>query len=129
MIGFTFLFSRDPTGGNDPLRISIIAHNVDEAWGMISSQINIALETLQSYNPTIQMKEFRSGEIAISKGTAITSSSDDPWPGIVSGGIRDITNAISDTMGSAHKNRTQVELARLSIDKLVIVVFSIAFLV
>jgi len=127
MIAFTFLFSKDPLGGKEPLRVSIIAQSQDEAWQMISTQLNIPLDDLKPYSPTIQMKELRAGEIMFSQSRNIASA-DDPWPGIVSEGIRDITSAISDTVGLAHKDRIQVELARLNIDKLVIIVFSIAFL-
>jgi hypothetical protein len=52
----------------------------------------------------------------------------DPWPKIVADGIREISSTISDTVDGVQKDRTQIQLARLSLDRLVIVVFAIAFL-
>lgn len=52
----------------------------------------------------------------------------DPWPRIVADGIREISSTISDTVDGVQKDRTQIQLARLSLDRLVIGVFSIAFL-
>ena len=127
MIAYTFIFPSDPTGENGPLKISLIAQSEEAAWQSISQQLNIPIDTLKGDLPTIQKKQLRDGELIFSRSGS-AANPDDPWPQIVSEGVRDITNAISKTVGSAQKDRTKVELARLNIDRLVIIVFSIAFL-
>jgi hypothetical protein len=127
MIAFTFTFAKDPGGNNEPLRISMIAQNQEDAWQRIAQELSIPIDKLKEYSPTIQMKELTTGEIIISRSRTLTNP-DDPWPQIVSEGIRDVSDAIRDTVGSARKDRIQVDLAKIGIDRLIISVFSAAFL-
>jgi hypothetical protein len=127
MIAFTFHFPNDPTGADKSLRIGIIAESQEEAWQKIAQKLNFSVDHLREYSPTIQMTELRSGEIIVSRPGTLAGT-DDMWPYIVQEGIRDITSVLSERVGSAQDRRFQVELERLGIDRLVIIVFSIAFL-
>lgn len=131
MVAFTFLFVIDPReeAGNtyEPLKISVVTQSEDEAWHRIESELGVHVDKLKNLNPTIQKRHIRSGEILISKQDSLANL-DDNWPLIVTQGIRDITNAISNTAGVAHKDRIEVELEGVKIDKFIINVFSVAFL-
>lgn len=127
MIAFSFNFREHPITQDGPARISVIALSEPEAWKFMSEQLGAPLSSLRRLTPTIQMQEIRPGEIAVSKPSGLTETSD-PWPEIVSGGIKDITSAIKETIGNSRKDQTEVSLRRLGIDRLIIGIFSVAFL-
>lgn len=132
MIAFTFLFANDPTaadvtGEGQPLKISVFAECEVDAWQTIEGALDIPSDNLRILNPTIQIKDIRRGEIAISRQPSLATL-DDPWPAIVTHGVSEVTKAITDVAGGAHTERVGVELEGLKIERLIILVISIAFL-
>ena len=127
MIAFKFLFTDSPAGEEEPLEVSMIAQSEEEAWQGIAKRFNTSVEILKSLSPTIQSKLLRPGEIIVSQSRTAVDS-DDLWAQIVSKGLRDITQAISGTVGTTKQNRVQVELERLKIDKFIIYIFALILL-
>jgi len=131
MIAFKFLFANDPRDEaedpDEPLAISVFAESEGEAWDSMAAQLSLPVDQLRRSNPTMQTKHVRAGEIALSTGRGLANL-DEPWPTIVTEGIRDITNAITETAGATRKDRIRVELEGLKLDGMIMKVFSAALL-
>lgn len=129
MYQYIFHFPENPTGENGELKINVFAESEEDAWESISERLDIEKSYLIDYtNPTIQMRQIRAGDLIVSKGTEIVADPDDPWPHIVSSGIRDITSALNSTVGTMQKERYDLEKSYLSIDKSIIMFFLVALL-
>jgi hypothetical protein len=127
MIAFSFTFREHPTTQEGPARISVVAQSDSDAWEAISEQLSVPVAELRKLTPTIQMQEIRPGEIVVTKPGGLAEVGD-PWPQIVSGGIRDITSVIRETVVGSRKDQADISLKRLGIDRLIVGIFSLAFL-
>jgi hypothetical protein len=127
MLAINFVFPKHPSGKAGRMRVSVLAYSQEQAWELAAKQLDSQVDELMAAGPKIEVKEIRHGEVIISGPEH--GNTEDPWPQIVSEGIRDITTAITDTVGSANIERTKVELEGLKIDRLVLTVLSVGFLI
>jgi|GEM_PF-3951408 len=129
MIAFSFIFTEDPVSGeNEQYKMSVIANSEDDAWQSVAKQFNVPVQHLKSMSPTIQMKYLPPiGTIVVSHADS-ASDPNDPWPQIVSGGIRDVTTAIKETVSTTHKERMKIEMEAVKTDRFLMNVFSVVLI-